>query len=135
MLDTALIALLETAATSAGDRIRPIRLDQDETYPAATVQLISQPKDDDHDGPLGESTARYQITSWSPIALEALTLADEIEAELHGYTGALGAYTVAYVAAEGGPNLFDSDAGPIERGGAVGLFQCPRDYMIQLTEA
>lgn len=136
MLDTALIAYLETAATTAGDRIYPLRLDQDATYPALTVQMVSEPKHDDHSGLTGESEARYQITAWSPDVLEAKTLAGEVEDAMTGVAGTtLGDYEVAYVGFEGGPDLFDGDAGPIERGGAVGLFQCPRDYTIQLTEA
>lgn len=136
MVITALIAFMDAASTTAGSRVYPIRLPQDATYPAATVQLVSEPKDDDHGGLTGESEARWTITAWSPNALEAQTLAAEIEdamATLPGTT--LGDYAVAYVGHEGGPDLFDADAGPIERGGAVGLFQCPRDYMIQLTEA
>lgn len=111
--------------------MHPVILPQNGTYPALTVQLISDPRGITHSGIDGLVEARYQITAWGITDLSASALADEVRAGLHGRTGAMGAVAVSNIRHAGGSAQYEPDVGPA---GSAGLYSYPVDYLIQYAE-
>ncbi|HSH45233.1 MAG TPA: DUF3168 domain-containing protein [Longimicrobiales bacterium] len=131
MIEEGLASFLEELETSAGARVYPLTLPQAVKYPALTYQLVSDPRDDTHDGPDGTVNARYQVTAWSDVYDDMKALAQEVRDGLFGFTGAMGEVTVRRVGYMGGPDLYEPEVGPA---GAPGVHHGPRDYVIQYTE-
>lgn len=131
MIEVALVAHLEAAATSAGNRIYPVVRPENERRTCLTYQNVSPQRPMDHGGPRGLAEDRIQITAWGDDDLAVRTLRAEVRAALHGHTGNMQGVTVARVGYEGGSDGFDPGVGPQ---GVAGLYRAADDYLIQYTE-
>lgn len=96
-LEQSLAEHLKDAATSAGVRIRPEFLNENELYPAVVYTTVSQTQEFSHDGPENLAEKRVQIDCFASTYLKVVTLADEIISILQGFTGALGTSSPATV--------------------------------------
>lgn len=106
-------------------RVHPVILPQGTTYPALTYSLVSDPRDQDLEGPTGLIEARYQISAWSTSYSDAKAAADEARVALDGFSGVMGVHEVARIAYEGGVDLFDQN----ER-----VHQIETDYKVRYFE-
>ena len=121
VLEVALRQHLIDEGTAAGERIYPLILPQNPTYPALTYQLISN--QGHHDIPV--DYPRIQITAWSPQLLQAKQLAGEVQAALQRYKGVMNGYRIKQIVKEASPgDLWDENAGD------AGLYYVPVDYRI-----
>lgn len=96
-LEQSLSEHLKNAGTSAGTRIRPEFLNENEQYPAVVLLLVGQVQEFTNDGPENLTEKRVAIDCYAKNYLQAVTLADEIITILQGFTGALGTSSPATV--------------------------------------
>ena len=75
--------------TSAVSRVYP-RLPQGVTFPCIRYQRVVTNRVQSLDGTVGVTDALIQVDCMAESYSEAKTLADEVRAILHGYTGAFG---------------------------------------------
>ncbi len=86
-IDAALVAALKAAAgvsALVGTRVFTRGTQQSATYPYVTVQRISTQGEPHLTGPSSLDWPRFQIDVWSPVALEALTVAEAIRSAIDG---------------------------------------------------
>ncbi len=83
--------LMADAGVSAlvGNRIYPVVLPENCSYPAITYQLITSHETYTNDGPLGEVRARIQIDSWGKRYGQVKAVAQAVRVALNGFTGQL----------------------------------------------
>ena len=84
-IEEALIGFLTAANTSAASNVFPVELPEKGTYPAATIQLVSDPEEYDQDGPLLFHESRYQITAFARTYSQAKLLNRQIKNEIDGF--------------------------------------------------
>tara|TARA_R110000803_G_scaffold62272_4_gene122533 strand:+ start:471 stop:899 length:429 start_codon:yes stop_codon:yes gene_type:complete len=84
------LAGLTTVGNSVANRIRPEVLEQNETLPALTYNIISADHDRALSGPIGKRQTRVQIDCYASTQQAAETLANEIRLEMDGYRGEWG---------------------------------------------
>lgn len=89
-----LFSFLSDAGTAAGGRIYPNALPQGVTLPACRYFRVSNPKDHTHSGSSELRRPRFQIDCYASTYLAAVTLATQVESNLDGFRGAMGAYEV-----------------------------------------
>lgn len=95
-IDAAIIAALTGAAgvtALAGNRVFVAGARQGAVYPYVTVQRISTQGAAHLDGPSNLDWPRFQIDSWSPIANDAVTLAEAIRVAIDSVNTTAGGYT------------------------------------------
>lgn len=83
--ETLVNRLLATPALTAlvGDRIKPVRNDEDTALPALSYQLISRSSEYTHDGE-GISSPRYQLTALGRTYAEAVAVIAACKIPLSG---------------------------------------------------
>ncbi len=119
MIEVALLSLLQD--TSAGQRVYPLVLPFNTTYPALTYQRITN--SGHHD--INVDFPRVQITAWSELLLQARQLAVEVEDRLQRFKGVVQGYRIKQIVKLPSPgDLYDRDAG------SQGIFYIPTDYRI-----
>lgn len=103
MVERALYRILVDAETSAGERITPLQLDRQATFPSITYQRISTPRDIAHDGDQGFAEFRTQMNCWAQRTesasgyAQARQLADEVRLALNGFRGTVEGIVIGYV--------------------------------------
>ena len=96
-LEQSLSEHLKNAATTAGTRIRPEFLNENEQYPAVVYSIVSEIQEFSQDGPENLTEKRVAIDCYGKNYVQTVTLADEIITILQGFTGALGTSSPATV--------------------------------------
>lgn len=71
--------------------VYPVFVPEGKPLPAITYRLISEVREQSHDGPAGLAASRYQVTAHARTHNAVLGLVDEITARLAGFVGELGA--------------------------------------------
>jgi hypothetical protein len=107
-----LFSFLSDAGTDAGARIYPNVLPQGVTLPACRYMRVSNPKEHSHSGPSALKRPRFQVDCFAGTYLGAVRLAGQMEANLDGFQGAMGAYEVqASFMEEAGRDDYDPETG------------------------
>lgn len=73
--------------TPAGERVYPLILPENCTFPALTYQRISTARDNTLDNAADTPHSRFQISCWAETQLEAVALENAVRAALVGFTG------------------------------------------------
>jgi hypothetical protein len=113
-------------STAAANRVYPLLLPQQPTYPAVTYQQISSVASHamGQDSPL--TRLRVQVNSWGKTYAEARALATEVEARLKRFRGQAGSVTVLDV-------LRDNELETIEGDGLIR--RIIQDYTVFIQQA
>lgn len=107
-----LFSFLSDSGTDAGGRIYPNSLPQGVTLPACRYFRVTNPGDHSHSGASSLKRPRFQIDCYANLYLDAVKLATQIETNLDGFRGAMGAYEVqASFMEEAGKDDFDPETG------------------------
>lgn len=107
-----LFSFLSDAGTDAGGRIYPNSLPQGVTLPACRYFRVSNPNEHTHSGVSSLKRPRFQIDCFANVYLDAVKLATQVEANLDGFRGAMGAYEVqASFMEEAGRDDHDPETG------------------------
>ena len=123
-LETAILDLL--AADSAvfaltGDNLRHEWLEQDTPYPAVTITRISTaPEYDLALDPLNR--VRIQVDCFAKSFDEVRELADAVIAELHGYNGAAGTFSIDSITLDNEVSLGEKDGDQVTRRVSLDFF-------------
>ena len=75
---------------SSADHITPQKRKEGYGLPAITIQTVSHRHEQHMTAAAGIANATIQIDCWAASAIAARTVADEVRAELDGYTAAAG---------------------------------------------
>lgn len=107
-----LFDFLSGAGTDAGGRFYPNSLPQGVVLPACRYFKVSNPKEHTHSGASSLKYPRFQIDCFAMKYLDAVRLASQVEANLDGYRGTMGAYEVqAALMEESGRDDHDPETG------------------------
>jgi len=133
MIETELRTWLVANIAAVAGRVYPRKLPQEPTFPALTVTRISGIPWPTHDGPVGKSDSRFQISCWAVEKraggtgyLGAKQLAEDLRQALDCFTGAMGAETIEACFCVNMGDLGDDEAE---------LQQVAVDFLITHTEA
>ena len=98
-VESALVAHLIAANTSAGSRIGPLPLPQEEALPAITYTIISDMPASPHSAGVALNRARVQVDGWTQTQSSLATLKAELRAALHRQTFMLdsGATAISFI--------------------------------------
>jgi hypothetical protein len=116
MIEDALWLFLTTAPrqtqAAVGQKVYPLLIPQDVQGSAVAYQTVATPERGlDHAGASGWVRRRIQFSCQAARPSQARAIADAITQDLHGFQGAIGAYTVAYCSVDGDTDtaeLFDA---------------------------
>lgn len=111
MFDAGLYAFLVAANTSAGERVRPMRLPQGLALPAIVYSEVSPGIEYTQSGESSVREPRYQLDCWGADELAAKTLAKEVILVISNYNGLMGNETVYAAFIEGKKDDPDPDTG------------------------
>ena len=111
MIEEAVVAILKarsqvTALVST--RIRPQLLQQGETMPAITYNVVDDSETYETTGGSGLHNALVDFVGWANDFATARNVAHEVRAALSGYSGGVGGVTVTYCRVRIGSGLYDS---------------------------
>jgi hypothetical protein len=109
VIESGIYSRLVAGVPSVSGRVYPMILPQNVVFPCVSYLVISDPGDQDHDGPTLTRSAGYQVSAWARTFTEARTAAAQIRTALEGYRGTMGTVDVATVIADGGRDLYDDD--------------------------
>lgn len=110
--------------TSAGNRVYPLLLPQQATFPAVTYQQVSAVRTHAMGGDSPIVRVRMQVNSWGSTYATARTLAGEVESRINRFRGIAGGVNVLDV-------LLDNDVETYES--ETQLRRVMQDYTILLT--
>lgn len=113
-----------------GSRFYPLYLPQSPSYPAATYQRISAPRDYTSDGADGHVPVRMQIDVYGERYADARAGADALRLALSGYRGAMGSSTIRGI-------FLDTDRDLTEAGldqAGPRLYRASLDFIIHHKE-
>ncbi len=133
MIEEDLFDYLSGNVPAVGGRVHKKKLPDSPVFPCLTYFEVSRVPDKTHDGPSGYTVRRYQVSSWTKGAHSggtdsagAKNLADEVQALLHCFRGAMGAtWVFSCFCVGGGQDLYDAEPD---------IWQVPLDFMIAFRE-
>jgi len=111
MFEQGLYTFLVAASTSAGERVRPMRLPQGSALPAIVYSEVSPGIEYTQGGESSLREPRYQLDCWGADELTAKTLAAEVMLAISNYNGLMGGETVYAAFIEGKKDDPDPDTG------------------------
>lgn len=111
MFDEGLYTFLVSTATSAGNRVKPMRLPQGLALPAIVYSEVSPGIEYTQGGESSVREPRYQLDCWGADELAAKTLAGEVILAMSNYNGLMGSETVYSAFIEGKQDDPDPDTG------------------------
>ena len=80
----------EGLSALTGDRIYPLLMPQNSTYPGIVYQKISGFHQKSHQGSSGLARTRIQFTCWAKTYAESKNVAEQLRLALEGYRGMMG---------------------------------------------
>ncbi len=92
-----------------GNRIYPVLLPQDVTFPAVTYQRISTVREYAQEGPSGLAHPRFQFSCWAETYEEAKAVAEQIRFALSGYKGTINNVRIDAVYIEDDNDIYDPE--------------------------
>lgn len=113
MIEEAIFAILKarTQLTAlVGTRIRFQTLQQTETMPALTYNVVDDPETYETTGGSGMHDALVDVVAWANDPSTARNVAQEVRAALSGYSGIIGGVTITYCRVRIGTGLYDPAA-------------------------
>lgn len=117
--------VLVAAATSAVDRIYPLVLPPDPTFPAITYTRISTPRVRCLTGSSHLAMPRFQFTAWARSYDAAKVLVDEIITALNDYFGTVGGIEIQSSHVENELSMYEPESR---------LYGMPTDFIVAHKE-
>lgn len=114
VVEQAVMARLEgsTSVTSlAGTRIYPLQFPQDPKFPALTVDLISNVRENAMTADPGFVTARMQVTAWAKTYAAASGLSEGVRSAVQRWSGTSTGVVVDEIFIENESAFYDDDTG------------------------
>jgi len=108
-----------------GHRIRLVKLDQEDVYPAIVCHLISNNPSNTKDGSSQADLVRWQVSSIAESMASAITIAERVRTVLDG----LGATTINGINVDG---IVYMDEVTLPYNDKNDLFQVAQDYQIRV---
>lgn len=113
------------AAAVEHDRVYPLTMPQDPTYPAVTFGRVSAARHLESTGPSGFVAARFQVDAYAESYAAAIIQAQSIRGTLDGVRGTWGDTVVAVSALDGERIEFESE---------TALYRVSLDFTIHYQE-
>lgn len=129
MIEPGLYARLVAQVATVSSRVYPIRLPQSVTYPALVYRLVSAPRIQTHNGPMGKTFARYDIAAYGTTYATAKAAAEQVRIALDGFSGTMNDVTVANIRHDGERDLHDPEA---ENGS--GVYFVVGEFVVEYSE-
>ncbi len=112
MIEEGFYSFLSTAHTSAGNRVYPMSLPQEPTFPAMVFFVVDNPAEHTHTSVVDLRNARCQVDCYGSSYLTAKQLAKELTALLTNYAGPMGPAMVSFTELQDfGRDAWDPDTG------------------------
>lgn len=113
------------------ERMYPVMLPQNVTYPALSYNQVSGVRIYDLCGPTGRVKPRISINSWATTYAEVRSLADAVRQAIEGFTGTMGdspGTPISDVKLDNEVDLFEDEAG------TIGIYRVMQDYILSHSE-